>query len=50
MLRSDIRAMGRMLDVVWYDLSVTKAKGRLHTQAIVYFLEISTLVTKCYSK
>ena len=27
MLRSDTRAMGRVLDVVWYDLSVTKAKG-----------------------
>ena len=27
MLRSDTRAMGRVLDVVWYDLNVTKAKG-----------------------
>ena len=27
MLRSDTRAMGHVLDVVWYDLSVTKAKG-----------------------
>ena len=27
MLHSDTRAMGRVLDVVWYDLSVTKAKG-----------------------
>ena len=25
MLCSDTRAMGRFLDVVWYDLSVTKA-------------------------
>ena len=27
MLHSDTRAMGRVLDVVWYDLSVTKANG-----------------------
>ena len=25
MLRSDTRAMGRVLDVIWYDLSVTEA-------------------------
>ena len=33
MLRSDTRPIGRVLDVVWYDLSVTKAKGRLHTHS-----------------
>ena len=27
MLRSHIRAMGRALDVVWYDLGVTKVQG-----------------------
>ena len=27
MLRPDNRAMGRVMDVVWYYLSVTKAKG-----------------------
>ena len=36
MLISDTRAMGRVLDVVWYDLRVTFATGRayilLHTE------------------
>ena len=27
MLRSDASAMGRALDVIWYDLGVTKATG-----------------------
>ena len=32
MLLSNTRVMGSVLDVVWCDLSVTKAKGRLLTQ------------------
>ena len=31
MLSSDTRAMGRFWDVVWYDLSITFAMGRLHS-------------------
>ena len=30
MFRSDTRSMGHLPDVVWYNLSVTKAKGWLH--------------------
>ena len=30
MLSSYTRAMGRFVDIVWYDLSVTFAMGRLH--------------------
>ena len=26
-----LKSMGRVLDVVWYDLSVTAEKGRLYT-------------------
>ena len=35
MIRSDTRAVGRMLDVAWCDLSVTKAKGSVTYPIIV---------------
>ena len=50
MLRSDTRAMSHVLYVVWYDLSVTKAKGRLRTHLKPLSLGLLGIVFTCVQR